>query len=192
MSLAVSGSPSLHTASSRILIVQVSPSSDKPPFSFVGISVASPGTADMSSLLKLNSRSYCIAKSSYSGVSIALSGFTVMMLFVKPMMNVIGSALSLPLGSLLWPSAVPERASPPSMPSAATNATARAVLFMPRLLPDVPVAEFAIARAFLLVLRRCCNARLVDGQRPRPGVQRGGDPQRDRGEMLSVSERELV
>ena len=134
-SLAVSGSPSLHFRFGLILIVQVRPSADSPPFSCVGTSAAISGVADMSSCANPNNRLYCIPFTSYSGASIAVNGLNVTTLLVSPMMKVRGSADALELASCA--SAELDREIPASIPSTAVAATMRRVLLMP-CLPSIP------------------------------------------------------
>jgi hypothetical protein len=92
----------------------------------------------MSSLAKSNSRLYCIDSSSYSGASMARRGFTVTMLFVRPMMNVNGSSVALVLASCA--NAEPERPRPASIPNTTIVAIALRMVLMPRLLLciDIP------------------------------------------------------
>jgi hypothetical protein len=103
MSLAVNGWPSCHVTPSRMLKVQVSPSSDWVQ------SVAMPGEALRSFLSKFSSRSKFSARTSYSGVSNAFHGLTVRMSLIVPSMKV---AVAAPLalgdeGVALWAQAPP-------------------------------------------------------------------------------------
>src|SRR5512132_735138 len=181
MSFAVNGWPSCHVASFRIVNVHVRPSGDCVQ------AVARPGDAARLALSKLRSRSKFRLSTSYSGVSSAFQGLTVLMSFVVPSTKSIDppdpDALLEVLA--LCASAVPANDIARRVPSAAMPTTTRRPLFIPCLPSMAPCL-------LPLVLRASAYSGLVDRQGPGVGVEGGRDPQGDRGQVFPVTEGQLV
>src|SRR6266516_2347256 len=183
MSWAVTGWPSCHFASLRIVKVQTRPSGDSVHDD------ASPGAAERFALSKFSSMSKFKEITSYSCDVSAFHGLTVLMSAIVPSTKVIGWLLTDPDALLeelaLCASAVPANDIARRMPSAAKTTTARRPLLITCLLSMGP-------SLLPLVLRASVHPGFVDRQRPGICVQGRGDPERDGREMFPVTERQLV